>query len=175
MECVRSTKLAARRSQPSNHFSFDTPTAPDRCDNAELGEVHPNRISHRGPLADEHMAGAMKHQATLLLGRFSRHEPHVGPGDRLTNRLCVVLHRASSKLVASAARYGQLPASRATNSGTTHKPRCQPCMKANSGKTPAPGDASTGADQRPPASKAARRRSIASPAFVEISLGAKIA
>jgi hypothetical protein len=47
------------------------------------------RIDQRGLLADEQMASTMKHQATLLLRRFGGHEPHVGPGDRLTNRFCV--------------------------------------------------------------------------------------
>ena len=68
---------------------FGDPFAPDRRDNAELGKVSSDRINHRGLLADEQMACAMKHQAALLLGRLGRHEPHVGSGDRFANRLCV--------------------------------------------------------------------------------------
>src|SRR5471032_1787029 len=65
------------------------PFASDRGDNAELGEVSSDRIDHRGLLADEEMAGAMKHQAALLLRRLRRYEAHVGSGDRLTDSLCV--------------------------------------------------------------------------------------
>jgi hypothetical protein len=35
------------------------------------------------------MARSMKHQTALLLDRLGRHEPHVRPGDRFANRLCV--------------------------------------------------------------------------------------
>src|SRR5471032_1648156 len=63
--------------------------ASDRRDNAELGKMRPDRIDHRGLLADEQMAGAMKHQAALLLRRLRRYEPHVGSGDRLANRFRV--------------------------------------------------------------------------------------
>jgi hypothetical protein len=51
--------------------------------------VRSDRINHSGLLSDEQMASAVKHQATLLLRRFSGHEPHVSTGDRLTNRLRV--------------------------------------------------------------------------------------
>ena len=68
---------------------FRDPSTTDRRDNAELGEVCPDRIDHRGLLADEHVAGAVKHQAALLLRRLGRHEPHVGSGDGFTNCLCV--------------------------------------------------------------------------------------
>jgi hypothetical protein len=44
-------------------------------------------IDHRGLLADEELASAMQHQATLLLGRLGLDKPHVGPGDRLTDGL----------------------------------------------------------------------------------------
>src|SRR5689334_13044369 len=40
-------------------------------------------------MVDQKMAGAMKHQAALLLDRLDRHEPHVGPRDRFANRLRV--------------------------------------------------------------------------------------
>jgi hypothetical protein len=66
-----------------------TPFAPDWGDNAELGEVRSDRINYGGLLADEHMAGAMKHQAALLLRRLGRHKPHVGSGDRFANRFSV--------------------------------------------------------------------------------------
>ena len=36
--------------------------APYQRDNAELGEVSSDRINHRGLLADEQMASAVKHQ-----------------------------------------------------------------------------------------------------------------
>src|SRR5258706_1552729 len=55
----------------------------------QLGEVRSDRINHRGLLADEQVACAVKHQAALLLRRLCWHEPHVGSGDRLANRLCV--------------------------------------------------------------------------------------
>src|ERR1700750_982856 len=48
-----------------------------------------DRIDHCGLLADEQMAGAMEHQAALLLGCLGRHEPHVCPGDRLADGLSV--------------------------------------------------------------------------------------
>src|SRR5450759_1603526 len=35
------------------------------------------------------MAGAVKHQATLLFGCLCWHEPHVGAGDSFANSLCV--------------------------------------------------------------------------------------
>jgi hypothetical protein len=67
---------------------LDTVT-PDRRNDPELGKMDPDCIDHRGLLADEQMAGAAEHQAALLLGSLGRHEPHVGPGDRLANGLCV--------------------------------------------------------------------------------------
>jgi hypothetical protein len=60
-----------------------------RRDNAELGKVSSDRINHRGLLADEQMASAVKHLATLLLRCLCWHEPHVGSGDRLANSLSV--------------------------------------------------------------------------------------
>ncbi len=72
-----------------NMQQFRDSFTPNRRDNAELGKVRPDRINHRGLLADEQMAGSVKHQAALLLGRLCWHEPHVGSGDRLANRLCV--------------------------------------------------------------------------------------
>ena len=62
---------------------------PDRRNDPELGKMSPDRIDHRGPLTDEQMAGTVQHQAALLLGSLGRHEPHVGPGDRLANGLRV--------------------------------------------------------------------------------------
>jgi hypothetical protein len=63
--------------------------APDRRHDAELGEMGTDRIDHRGSLADEQVTGAVKHQAALLLWRLGRDEPHIGPGDRLADRLGV--------------------------------------------------------------------------------------
>ena len=68
---------------------FRDPFAQDPCDNAELGEMRRDPIDHRGLLADEHLADAVKHQATLLIRCLGRHEPHVGSGNRFANRLCV--------------------------------------------------------------------------------------
>jgi len=73
----------------NNMQQFRDSFAPDRGDNAELGEVRSDRINHRGLLADEQMACAVKHQAALLLRCLCWHEPHVGSGDRLANRLSV--------------------------------------------------------------------------------------
>src|SRR5258705_5091759 len=61
----------------NNMQQFRDPFAPDRRDNAELGEVCPDRIDYRGLLADEQIAGSMKHQAALLLRRLGWHKPHV--------------------------------------------------------------------------------------------------
>jgi len=51
--------------------------------------VRSDRIDHRDLLADEQMTGAVKRQATLLLGCLGWHKPHVGSSDRLANRFCV--------------------------------------------------------------------------------------
>ena len=61
--------------------------ASDRCDNPKLGKMGANGIDHRGLLADEQVPGTVQRQAALLPWRFGRHEPHVRPADRLTNRL----------------------------------------------------------------------------------------
>src|SRR5256714_5408860 len=58
----------------NNMQQFRDPFTPDWCDNAELGEVRPDRINHCDLLADEQMARAVKHQATLLLRRLGRHD-----------------------------------------------------------------------------------------------------
>jgi hypothetical protein len=71
----------------NNMQQFRDPFTPDRRDNAELGKVSSDRINHRGLLADEQMACAVKHQAALLLRRLCRHEPHGCPGDGLIDRL----------------------------------------------------------------------------------------
>src|SRR6266550_9215886 len=46
----------------NNMQQFHDTFTPDRRDNAELGKVSSDRINHRGLLADEQMAGAVKHQ-----------------------------------------------------------------------------------------------------------------
>src|SRR5258708_26096351 len=73
----------------NNMQQFHDTFTPDRRDNAELGKVSADRINHCGLLADEQMAGAVKHQAALLLGCLCRHKPHIGSGDRLANSLSV--------------------------------------------------------------------------------------
>jgi len=40
----------------NNMQQFGDPFAPDRRDNAELGEVSSDRVNHRGLLADEQVA-----------------------------------------------------------------------------------------------------------------------
>ena len=60
--------------------------APDRRDDPELRKVRPDRIDHRGLLAHQQMTGAVKRQATLLLGRLGRHEPHVWPAYGFADR-----------------------------------------------------------------------------------------
>src|SRR5271156_5486611 len=61
----------------------------DRRNDPELGKMGPDCIDHRGLLTDEQMTGAVKHQTALLLGCLGWYKPHFGPGDRLTNGLCV--------------------------------------------------------------------------------------
>ena len=73
----------------NNVEQFGDSFAPDRGDNAELGKVSPDRIDHRGLLANKQMPCAVKHQAALLLRRLGGHKPHVGSGDSLTDGLCV--------------------------------------------------------------------------------------
>src|ERR1700729_1337237 len=63
--------------------------AADRRDDAELRKMSADGINPRGLLADDQVPGPMQHQATLLLWRLGRDEPHVWPGDRLANRLGV--------------------------------------------------------------------------------------
>src|SRR5262244_941458 len=67
---------------------FDT-AAPDRRNNPKLGKMGPDRVDERGLLTNKQMARAVEHQAALLLGRLGWHEPHVGPGNRLTDGLGV--------------------------------------------------------------------------------------
>jgi hypothetical protein len=61
----------------------------DRCDDAKLGKMRADRIDDCGLLADEQMARAVEHQATLLLERLGRHEPHVCSSDRFANSLSI--------------------------------------------------------------------------------------
>jgi hypothetical protein len=51
----------------NNMEQFGNTFTSDRRDNAELSKVSSDRVYHRGLLADEQMAGAVKHQAALLL------------------------------------------------------------------------------------------------------------
>jgi len=64
-------------------------SAPNRRDDPEFRKMRPDRVDGGSLLADQKMAGAMKHQASLLLDRLDRHEPHVRPRHRFANRLCV--------------------------------------------------------------------------------------
>jgi len=64
-------------------------TAPDRCDDPELGKVRSDRVDDCRLLANEQMSSAMEGLAVLLLGRLGRHEAHVSPGDGFANRFCV--------------------------------------------------------------------------------------
>jgi hypothetical protein len=63
--------------------------ASNRRNDPKLGKMRADRVDHGGLLADEEMARAVEHEATLLLGRLGRHEPHRRPGDRLTDCLGV--------------------------------------------------------------------------------------
>src|ERR1700675_1154301 len=83
---------------------FSHSFASDRRDNAELSKMRPDRIDHRGLLADEQMAGAVKHQAALLLRRLRRYETHVGSGDCLADSLCVSPPRPVVRRCGRAAR-----------------------------------------------------------------------
>src|SRR5437868_14646197 len=58
----------------NNMQQFRDSFTPNRRHDTELSEVRPDRINHRSLLADEQMARAVKHQATLLLRRLGRHE-----------------------------------------------------------------------------------------------------
>jgi hypothetical protein len=49
--------------------------ASDRCDDAKLRKMSPDRIDHLGLLADKRMTGAVKCQVALLLGGLGRDEP----------------------------------------------------------------------------------------------------
>jgi hypothetical protein len=64
-------------------------TAPDRCNDPELGKMRADCIDHCSLLADEQVACAVEHQAALLLGRLGCNKPHVGPGDGLADRFRV--------------------------------------------------------------------------------------
>src|SRR4051812_48866022 len=63
--------------------------APDGGNNPELGQICADRVDNGSLLTNEEMAHAMKHQTALLFDGLGRHEPHVGPCDRLANSLRV--------------------------------------------------------------------------------------
>src|SRR5262249_33259350 len=63
--------------------------AADRRHNPKLGKMSPDRVDHRGLLANEEMARAMEHQAALLLGGLGRNKPHIDPGNCLANGLSI--------------------------------------------------------------------------------------
>jgi hypothetical protein len=64
----------------NNVEQFGDSFAPDRRNDAKFGKVSPNRIYHRGLLANKQMPCAVKHEAALLLRRLGGHKPHVRPG-----------------------------------------------------------------------------------------------
>src|SRR5215470_12890292 len=64
-------------------------TAPDRCDDPELGQVRANGIDDGRLLANEQMPCAVERQTALLLGGLGRHKPHVWPRDGFADRFCV--------------------------------------------------------------------------------------
>jgi hypothetical protein len=51
--------------------------------------MRPGCVDRRGSLANEHLAGAVQYQHTLLLGRLDRDEAHRRSGHRLADRLGV--------------------------------------------------------------------------------------
>ena len=63
--------------------------ATDRRDDSKLRKMSTDGIDHRCLLADEQVPGSVQSQAALLLGRLSRDEPHVWPGDRFADCLGV--------------------------------------------------------------------------------------
>src|SRR5258708_11782642 len=64
-------------------------TAPDRCDDPELGQVRANGIDDGRLLANEQMPCAVECQTALLLGGLCGHKPHVWPRDGFANRFRV--------------------------------------------------------------------------------------
>src|SRR5258708_12464682 len=73
----------------NNMQQFHDTFTPDRRDNAELGKVRSDRINHRGLLAGEQVACAVKLQTALLLGSLVCHKPHVAPRASFANPLFV--------------------------------------------------------------------------------------
>src|SRR5258708_15642074 len=73
----------------NNMQQFHDTFTPDPRDNARLGKVSSDRINHRGLLADEQVACAVKHQTALLLMCLGWHKPQLGPGDCFANSLSV--------------------------------------------------------------------------------------
>jgi hypothetical protein len=55
-------------------------TAPDRCDDPELGQVSSDGIDDGRLLTNEQMSSAMEGLAALLFRGLGRHEAHVSPG-----------------------------------------------------------------------------------------------
>ena len=79
------TERRETRARKGTRLSFGSATIPSSCSTPwrPTGATMPNsqmgadRIDHRGLPADEEMAGAMQHQATLLFGRLGLDEPHL--------------------------------------------------------------------------------------------------
>ena len=113
--------------------------ASNGSDNTELGQVRADCVDDRGLLSDEEMPRTMQHQATLLLGRFGRHEAHARPLHRLADGLGIggvillafdiglhVGRRDETHGVPDS------PAASVTNNATWRMPRCQPGRAAAS-------------------------------------------
>ena len=64
---------------------LDAPASNRRYD-PELCKAGADRVDNRRLLPDEQMPCAVERQATLLLGRLGRYEPHVRSGDRFADR-----------------------------------------------------------------------------------------
>src|SRR5260370_35564258 len=108
-----------------------------RRDDAKFSKVSPDRIDHRGLLANKQMPCAVKHQAALLLRGLGGHKPHVGSGDSLTDGLCVshviLLTLAVGLHVSRRHQPHRMAAclgARATRSATRRKPRPHPAVTA---------------------------------------------
>src|SRR5262245_8223887 len=83
-------------------------TAPNRCDDPELGQVRANGIDDGCLLANEQMARAMKRQTALLLGGLGRHKPAAWPRDGFANRFRVSCVLVSFDVRLDVGRWHQL-------------------------------------------------------------------
>ena len=70
-----------------NGDQFVHAVAADRCDDAKLGKVCPDRVDHCGQLANEEMPCPVQNQAGLLLGHLDRDKLHARALHRFADRL----------------------------------------------------------------------------------------